>query len=168
VGQSMLLLALSSGCHAERSGVARLVPLPLTPGFKLPAKYVIHAVGPSTQNPEALKSAYKASLSFIDGVTIRTIGLCCISIGIFGYPLQPATSIALETVREFLGDKANRQRTDRIVFVVQDSDAVEITKSSSHWVTPYRTMTIEDLSQSRGTKSRSASNRPLHYRGLGR
>ncbi|OHS95720.1 Appr-1-p processing enzyme family protein [Tritrichomonas foetus] len=90
----------------------------MTPGFKLPSKYVIHAVGPIGESPKELESAYKATLGFIDGKDVRSVALCCLSTGIYGYPIRPATKIALRVVREFLEDAENRKKTDRIIFVV--------------------------------------------------
>jgi O-acetyl-ADP-ribose deacetylase (regulator of RNase III) len=98
----------------------------LTHGFNLPAKYVIHAVGPTRQDPVALKSAYVETLKYINGKDIRSVALCCISTGIFGYPIRPATHIALETVRKFLSDPGNRAKTDRIIFVVFKPSDVEV------------------------------------------
>lgn len=73
----------------------------LTKGYKLPAKYCIHAVGPTRENPDKLASAYNSSLRFIDGNEIKSIGFCCISTGIYGYPILRATQIAMHTVRTF-------------------------------------------------------------------
>ena len=82
----------------------------LTNGYKLPAKYVIQTVGPIGEDPEALTSAYNSVYSLIDGEKIRSVGLCCISTGIYGYPITPATHIALKTARDFLEDANNRPR----------------------------------------------------------
>ena len=90
----------------------------LTNGYDLPAKYVIQTVGPIGEDPEALTSAYNSVYSLIDGIKIRSVGLCCISTGIYGYPITPATHIALKTARDFLEDPNNRAKTDRIIFVV--------------------------------------------------
>jgi serine/threonine protein kinase/O-acetyl-ADP-ribose deacetylase (regulator of RNase III) len=116
----------------------------LTPGFLLPAKHVIHAVGPtpewesvlisgewepgpiSGECESALTSAYQSTLAYLDGSKIKSIGFCCISTGIQCYPIQEATHIALRTVREFLDDPANLDRTDRIVFVVYDTSEVAV------------------------------------------
>jgi O-acetyl-ADP-ribose deacetylase (regulator of RNase III) len=97
-----------------------------TKGYDLIAKYVIHAVGPTRQDPNALKSAYAETLKYIDGVDIRSVGLCCISTGIFGYPIVPATHVALQTVRKFLENPENREKTDRIVFVVFERRDVQV------------------------------------------
>ena len=100
----------------------------LTPGFKLPAKYVIHAVGPRGEHPEALKKAYNSTLKYIDGDKIKSIGFCCISTGIFGYPIENATHVALRTCREFLENKENFDNTDRLIFVVFEPRDCEVYK----------------------------------------
>lgn len=90
----------------------------LTKGYNLPAKYVIHTVGPRGKKPKLLKNAYESTIKLIDGDDIRSIGLCCISTGIFGFPIKPATRIAMKTVREWLEKEENLEKTDRIIFVV--------------------------------------------------
>lgn len=101
----------------------------VTPGFDLPARYVIHAVGPIGERPEKLREAYEATLRCIDGERIRSVALCCISTGIYGYPIVPATHIALDTVRRFLDAPGNREKVDRIVFVVFMSRDVLVYKN---------------------------------------
>jgi len=107
---------LAAACRAhgpcETGGAAK------TPGFGLYAKYVIHAVGPVGERPAELQRAYESTLAYIDGEDLRSVAFCCISTGIFGFPIEPATKIALETVRSFLECEENRAKTDRIVFVV--------------------------------------------------
>jgi O-acetyl-ADP-ribose deacetylase (regulator of RNase III) len=76
----------------------------LTPGFRLPARFVIHAVGPvwrGGQQGEAsrLASAYRSSLKLAKREGLTSIAFPAISTGIFGYPLQPAARLAVETVR---------------------------------------------------------------------
>jgi O-acetyl-ADP-ribose deacetylase (regulator of RNase III) len=97
----------------------------LTPGFRLPAKYVIHAVGPIGRDDQLLKQTYEACLALIDGQAIRSLGLCCLSVGIYAFPLRPATHIALAAVRSFLENAENRSRTDRIIFVLYDKNEVD-------------------------------------------
>ena len=70
----------------------------VTPGFRLPARYVIHAVGPVWRGggegePELLASAAEHGL--------RSVAFPAISTGIYGYPLKPATEVAVRAVREF-------------------------------------------------------------------
>jgi O-acetyl-ADP-ribose deacetylase len=79
----------------------------LTPGFRLPAKFVIHAVGPVWQGgeagePELLAAAYRAAMQLATEQTLRSIAFPAVSTGIYGYPLERATPIAVETVRTFL------------------------------------------------------------------
>jgi O-acetyl-ADP-ribose deacetylase len=76
-----------------------------TPGFALPARWIIHAVGPVWQGggqgePELLASAYRRSLEVADEIDARTVAFPAISTGIFGYPLEPATAIAVQTARD--------------------------------------------------------------------
>ena len=76
-----------------------------TPGFALPARFVVHAVGPvwhggDEGEPELLASAYRRSLEVAAEVGARSIAFPAISTGIFGYPLEPATAIAVRTCRE--------------------------------------------------------------------
>lgn len=100
----------------------------ITPGFNLPAKYCIHAVGPIGECPKELESAYKAVLGLVDGENVRSVGFCCISTGIYGYPIESATKVALRTVREWLEDEENRKKVDRIIFVVFLSKDVSVYK----------------------------------------
>jgi O-acetyl-ADP-ribose deacetylase (regulator of RNase III) len=73
-----------------------------TPGFALPARWIIHAVGPvwhggDQGEPLLLASAYRRSLEVAAEVGARSIALPAISTGIYGYPLEPATEIAVRT-----------------------------------------------------------------------
>ncbi len=77
----------------------------LTPGFRLPARYVIHAVGPVWHGGGAgeaalLASAYRSSLRLAEEHELESIGFPAISTGIYGYPLAEATAIAVRTVGE--------------------------------------------------------------------
>ena len=76
-----------------------------TPGFALPARWIIHAVGPVWQGgghgePELLASAYRRSLAVADEIGARSVAFPAISTGIFGYPLEPATAVAVQTARD--------------------------------------------------------------------
>ncbi|CAA0834477.1 appr-1-p processing enzyme family protein [Striga hermonthica] len=80
----------------------------ITPGFKLPASYVIHTVGPIYNvdgNPEAsLRNAYRNSLRVAKEHNIQYIAFTAISCGVYGYPYDEAATVALSTVKEFAGD----------------------------------------------------------------
>ena len=78
----------------------------ITPGYLLPARFVIHAVGPiwhggHAGEPELLASAYRRSLEVADEHALRSIAFPAISTGIFGYPPEPAAQIAVSTVRAY-------------------------------------------------------------------
>jgi len=77
----------------------------ITPGFRLKARFVIHAVGPVWRGGEAgepadLASAYRAAMALAKANGVRSIAFPAISTGIYGYPLDAATRIAVDTVTE--------------------------------------------------------------------
>ena len=79
----------------------------ITPGFKLPAKYVIHTVGPVYRDgqhgePEKLAACYRNSLALAEENGCTSIAFPCISTGIYGYPKEEAAQIAVREVKEFL------------------------------------------------------------------
>jgi len=81
----------------------------ITKGYNLPAKYVIHAVGPvwrggDRHEDELLASAYRRSLEVAVENAVKTIAFPAISTGVYGFPLDRATEIAVAEVRKFLGD----------------------------------------------------------------
>jgi len=76
-----------------------------TPGFGLPARWVVHAVGPVWRGgdqgePGLLASAYRRSIEVADALEATSIAFPAISTGIYGYPLDAATVIAVATCRE--------------------------------------------------------------------
>jgi O-acetyl-ADP-ribose deacetylase (regulator of RNase III) len=79
-----------------------------TPGFDLPARWVIHAVGPvwhggDRGEADQLASAYRRCLEVADELGATSVAFPAISTGIFGYPLDAATDVAVETVRATAG-----------------------------------------------------------------
>jgi O-acetyl-ADP-ribose deacetylase (regulator of RNase III) len=112
---------LDAACRATGSCAAAV-----TPGFGLPARFVIHAAGPVGERPQMLSSVYSAILALIDGKAIRSVGICCLATGIFGYPVNRATVIALKTVRQWLENGGNQAKVDRIVFVVCQTKDVDV------------------------------------------
>lgn len=77
----------------------------ITPAFNLPAKYVIHAVGPiwrsgSDGEPALLEKAYRSALSLARAHDLRSVAFPSISTGIYGYPLEKAAPIALRVLLE--------------------------------------------------------------------
>lgn len=76
----------------------------VTPGFNLAARWVIHTVGPvwhcgGHDEPELLASCYRESLARADEVGAESVAFPAISTGVFGYPIEAAAAIAIETVR---------------------------------------------------------------------
>lgn len=79
----------------------------ITPGFNLPAKFIIHTVGPvwnggNNNEEKLLSNCYYNSLKLAVTNKIKTIGFPAISTGIYGFPLEKATEIAINTVKSFL------------------------------------------------------------------
>ncbi len=81
----------------------------VTPGFNLPAKYVIHTVGPivggvepSPEQRELLATSYRSCLQAAHNTNLRSIALCCISTGVFGFPQEAASAIAIKQAQHFL------------------------------------------------------------------
>lgn len=79
----------------------------ITLGYKLPAKYVIHTVGPVWQGghsgePKLLASCYRNCLELAANHELRSIAFPAISTGVYGYPLDLATQIAVSTVKTAL------------------------------------------------------------------
>lgn len=95
----------------------------ITPGFKLPAKYVIHAVGPrwssgENDEPKLLYLAYKQSLLLAKENGLHSIGFPLISAGIFGYPVGKAWRKAIQACNDFI--QSNPDYDITIIFTVLD------------------------------------------------
>ncbi|MFE7077821.1 protein-ADP-ribose hydrolase [Streptomyces sp. NPDC057620] len=108
--------------HAEATGTAKI-----TRGYHLPARYVLHTVGPIVDGPprptheRLLTASYRACLDLAAEMgDIRTVAFCGVSTGVFGYPKQPAARTALSTVADWL--EAHPGRLDRVIFNVYASD----------------------------------------------
>ena len=94
----------------------------LTKGYNLPARYVLHTVGPivrgrvTGQNRSDLASCYRSCMELAAAHELQSVAFCCISTGEFRFPNREAAEIAVKTVREFL----DRQTTSvkRVIFNV--------------------------------------------------
>ncbi|OQX24245.1 MAG: O-acetyl-ADP-ribose deacetylase [Desulfobacteraceae bacterium IS3] len=109
------------GCPA---GEARI-----TKGYNLPAKYVIHTVGPvysgKPRDSQLLSSCYRNSLQLAADHNAVSIAFPAVSCGVYGYPIEKACIIAVETVAEFL--KKN-QSVRKVVFVLFSSGDYRVYK----------------------------------------
>ena len=65
-----------------------------------------------------LANCYQKSLEILLENNLRTIYFCCISTGSYGYPQEKAAQVALTTIRDWLSEKENNRRVDRIVFCI--------------------------------------------------
>jgi len=92
----------------------------ITRGYHLPARFVIHTVGPvwrggEHHEPETLMNCYRSSLQLAVENGIKTIAFPAISCGAYGYPLPDAAQVALKTTRDFL---ATDDRLHKVTFVL--------------------------------------------------
>jgi O-acetyl-ADP-ribose deacetylase len=95
--------------HCRTLGGCATGDAKITPGFRLPSKWVIHTVGPvwsggSDNEPTLLASCYRESLRLAREHQIRTIAFPSISTGVFGYPFEQATQIAIAEMRAQEGE----------------------------------------------------------------
>ncbi len=100
----------------------------ITNGYSLPAKFVIHAVGPvynsnKYNNAEKLANCYLKSLELAVENGVKTIAFPNISTGVYGYPKQEAAVIAIREVRKFL---QNNSFIEQVIFCVFDNDNYNI------------------------------------------
>lgn len=102
----------------------------ITRGYRLPAKYVIHTVGPVWRGggegeAELLASCYRSSLRLAVENAVATIAFPAISCGIYGYPVGEATAIAVRECRAFLGGHDSIERLIFVAFGADVRDAYE-------------------------------------------
>ncbi len=103
----------------------------ITGGYNLPARYVIHTVGPVYRygdpgGPEKLESCYKRSLEVAIENGIKTIAFPNISTGVYGYPKYEAAEIAIRTVKGVL---SVHPEIEQVIFCVYDNENLEIYKN---------------------------------------
>ncbi len=99
----------------------------ITTGGDLPASYVIHTVGPvwrggNSGEPELLENCYRNSLKLAVDNGIKTISFPSISTGVYGYPVEKASQVALGTVIAFL---QNDDFLDEVMFVLYDRETYQ-------------------------------------------
>lgn len=99
----------------------------LTRGYRLPARYVIHTVGPvwgggRSGEPELLASCYRESLRRARETGVRTIAFPAISCGVYGYPIAQAAAIAIATVVE----ECSRPGIEKVLFVCHSQHDADV------------------------------------------
>lgn len=100
----------------------------ITGGYRLPARHVIHTVGPvwrggDASEAELLASCYRNSLALARDHDLTSIAFPAISTGIYGYPLQPATAIAVREVRNWM---ATEVQPRSVTFCCFSADAAAV------------------------------------------
>ena len=104
----------------------------ITPGFNLPARYVIHTVGPvwrggTAGEDDLLASCYRASLVLAEEHSLTSIAFPAISCGVYGYPVARASSIAVREVRRHL---TSGRSISTVVLVAFDQGMLEILREA--------------------------------------
>jgi O-acetyl-ADP-ribose deacetylase len=102
----------------------------ITRGYRLPARHVIHTVGPVWQGgqqgePERLAACYRNSLELAVANGVSTIAFPGISTGVYGYPLEAATRLAMTTVRDCLARMPSIEEVRFVTFGAQATEAAE-------------------------------------------
>lgn len=114
------LLAECRTLHGCDTGEAKI-----TKAYKLPCKYVIHTVGPiwyggNDGEPDLLANAYRNSLQCAVDYGIKTIAFPAISTGVYGYPIDKAAVVAVDTVKEFIREHPGKIELVRFVLFSAD------------------------------------------------
>lgn len=112
--------------NGARTGEAKI-----TNGYKLPASFVIHTVGPKWEggeNNEAndLTRAYKNSMKLANEQRLRSIAFPNISTGVYGFPKDKAAEIAISAMKDFI--KSENKTLDKIIFCCFDDENLELYK----------------------------------------
>jgi len=112
------LLAECRTLHGCETGDAKI-----TKGYKLPAKYVIHTVGPvwnggADDEPKKLRSAYRRCFEVLHENALRSVAFPSISTGVYGYPIEKASAIAVGMAKECLEEF---NEIEKVVFVLFSS-----------------------------------------------
>ena len=117
--------------ECRRLGGCKTGGAKVTKGYKLPAKYVIHTVGPVWQGGEAdedqlLASCYRSSLELAASLVVRSIAFPAISTGVYGFPKERAAEIAVNEVSAYMGG------IEKLLFVCFDAETAEIYRRHLH------------------------------------
>ena len=97
----------------------------ITKGYRLPARFVIHTVGPIWRGgqrgePELLASCYRSSLRLAVDNGAKTVAFPSISTGVYGFPIELAAPIAIETVQDFIAEEPSLEEVRFVCFSSDD------------------------------------------------
>lgn len=125
-----LLLAECRTLNGCKTGDSKI-----TKGYNLPAKFVIHTVGPvwhggHSEEPEKLASCYRKSMEVAVENDIKTIAFPNISTGVYGYPKNEAAKIAINEISRFL---TKHPGIDKVIFCVFDDENYSIYNALLHF-----------------------------------
>ena len=103
----------------------------ITKGYNLPARYIIHTVGPIWQDgqhgeADLLASCYRLSLEIASQNQLTTIAFPCIGTGVYGYPHQAAARVTVEAVRDFIKSPNPLEKVIFCCFLRQDYDIYDL------------------------------------------
>lgn len=110
--------------HEEETGKAKI-----TPGYNLPAKYILHTVGPIIQwkvtkeDEKLLADCYRECLKLAADTGVESIAFCCLSTGVFRFPQRRAAEIATDTVKQFMNGDS---RIKKVIFNVFKEEDLKI------------------------------------------
>lgn len=98
----------------------------ITPGFELPADKIIHTVGPiydaHPRAEKALRDSYWNSLDLARSEGLDSISFPLLSTGAFGYPVEEASTVAVETIRDFIEERNGLSEVRMVLFGESDQD----------------------------------------------
>lgn len=114
----------------EQQGGCKTGEAVYTTAGNLPARFVIHTVGPvwrggKSGEEELLRNCYLNSLKIAEELGVKTVAFPNISTGIYGYPKLPAARVAVEAVRQY---QASATKLEKVIFVCFDDENFEIYK----------------------------------------
>ncbi|CAG2112982.1 unnamed protein product [Medioppia subpectinata] len=109
----------------------------ITGGYKLPAKYIIHTVGPKGEQPDQLRDAYRSALDLMGERQLKSIAFPCISTGVYGYPNEEAANVALKTVRQWLESSPHSIHVERRIYQISNDMVVTVEMRDNHLDDPY-------------------------------
>ena len=115
--------------ECKKLGGCRTGEAKITKGYNLPAKYVIHTVGPvykgREEDAKLLEACYKNSLKLAAEHKLRSIAFPAISTGVYGYPVEEAARVAIKAITDFLKEN---EGIEKVRMVLYTDDAYEVHK----------------------------------------